>query len=150
MALVSGIRRLLGGTSTGRLLLAKESSFAIRSTPMALGGLRTACTKLFVSGLSRHTTDQGLRDAFSKFGRLLEARVVTDRASGRSKGFAFVRYATEEEADRAREGMHGKFLDGWVIFADVAKPRPPKAPEEPPPTSDSSGLNVQKTIGWCG
>lgn len=82
--------------------------------------------KLFVSGLSKRTTDDGLRAAFEKFGRVLEARVATDRMSGVSKGFAFVRYATQEEADKGKEGMDGKFLDGWVIFADYAKPRPPR------------------------
>ncbi|KAH9324322.1 hypothetical protein KI387_004500, partial [Taxus chinensis] len=85
-----------------------------------------ASPKLFVSGLSKRTTDDGLRAAFEKFGRVLEARVVTDRMSGVSKGFAFVRYASQEEADKGKEGMDGKFLDGWVIFADYAKPRPPR------------------------
>uniref|UniRef100_A0A1D1YVA8 Nucleolin n=1 Tax=Anthurium amnicola TaxID=1678845 RepID=A0A1D1YVA8_9ARAE len=84
-------------------------------------------TNLFVSGLSKRTTTDGLREAFSKFGQIVQARVVTDRISGYSKGFAFVRYTTLEEANAAIEGMHGKFLDGWVIFAEYARPRPPPA-----------------------
>ncbi|KAK8966819.1 hypothetical protein KSP40_PGU001425 [Platanthera guangdongensis] len=77
------------------------------------------------AGLSKRTTSEGLREAFSKFGNLIQARVVTDRISGYSKGFGFVRYATTEEAVEAIKGMDGKFLDGWVIFAEYAKPRPP-------------------------
>jgi len=149
MALLSGIRRVLGGTSTGRLLLAKDPSCAVRSLPIGLGAVRDFTTKLFISGLSRQTTDEGLRAKFSEFGKLLEARVVTDRVSGRSRGFGFVRYATEEDAAKGKEGMDGKFLDGWVIFADFAKPREPKPPP-PPEEPNPHGLNIQKTIGWCG
>ncbi|RVW39664.1 Organelle RRM domain-containing protein 2, mitochondrial [Vitis vinifera] len=67
-------------------------------------------------GLSRLTTDEKLKEAFSPFGQLLEAKVITDRVSGRSKGFGFVTYTTLEEAEKAREGMNAKFLDGWVIL----------------------------------
>ncbi|EXB57361.1 hypothetical protein L484_016413 [Morus notabilis] len=55
----------------------------------------------------------------------VSARVVTDRVSGYSKGFGFVKYATLEDAAKGIEGMDGKFLDGWVIFAEYARPRPP-------------------------
>ncbi|CAN1239454.1 Organelle RRM domain-containing protein 2, mitochondrial [Linum grandiflorum] len=53
------------------------------------------------------------------------AKVVTDRVSGYSKGFGFVKYATLEDAAKAIEGMDGKFLDGWVIFAEYARARAP-------------------------
>lgn len=46
-----------------------------------------------------------------------------DKVANRPRGFAFLRYATEEESKKAIEGMHGKFLDGRVIFVEVAKPR---------------------------
>ncbi|CAL9069346.1 organelle RRM domain-containing protein 2, mitochondrial-like [Musa acuminata AAA Group] len=82
-------------------------------------------TNLFVSGLNKGTTSEGLWEAFSKFGQVVHARVVTDRVSGYSKGFGFVRYATLEEAEAGMKGMDGKFLDGWVIFAEYARPRPP-------------------------
>ncbi|KAF8026073.1 hypothetical protein BT93_F2785 [Corymbia citriodora subsp. variegata] len=55
----------------------------------------------------------------------VSARVVSDRISGYSKGFGFVRYATLEDAAKGIEGMNGKYLDGWVIFAEYARPRPP-------------------------
>ncbi|EPS66753.1 hypothetical protein M569_08025, partial [Genlisea aurea] len=82
-------------------------------------------TNLFVSGLSKRTTTEGLRDAFAKFGEVVNARVVTDRVSGHSKGFGFVKYATLEDAESGIKGMDGQFLDGWVIFAEYARPRPP-------------------------
>ncbi|GAU49787.1 hypothetical protein TSUD_94280 [Trifolium subterraneum] len=82
-------------------------------------------TNLFVSGLNKRTTTENLREAFQKFGEVVHARVITDRVSGYSKGFGFVQYATLEDAAKGIEGMDGKFLDGWVIFAEYARPRPP-------------------------
>ncbi|XP_031478298.1 organelle RRM domain-containing protein 2, mitochondrial [Nymphaea colorata] len=93
-------------------------------------------TNLFVSGLSKRTTTEKLREAFSKFGQVVHARVVTDRVSGYSKGFGFVRYATIEEAAEGIKGMDGKFLDGWVIFAEYARPR---QPPQPPANESPSG-----------
>ncbi|XP_038998185.1 organelle RRM domain-containing protein 2, mitochondrial-like [Hibiscus syriacus] len=87
-------------------------------------------TNLFVSGLNKRTSTEKLREAFSPFGRVIDARVVTDRVSGYSKGFGFVRYATIEEAEKGRVGMDGKFLDGWVIFAEYARPRPERTPPQ--------------------
>ncbi|KAM7267185.1 hypothetical protein ACFE04_009351 [Oxalis oulophora] len=80
-------------------------------------------TNLFVSGLSKRTTTERLREEFSKFGQLVDARVVTDRVTGCSKCFGFVRYETIEDASKGKKGMDGQFLDGWVIFAEYAKPR---------------------------
>jgi len=78
------------------------------------------------------------------------AKVITDRASGRSKGFAFVTYTTIEEAEKAREGMNAKFLDGWVIFVDPAKPREPRPPQQSRSHPSESGFTVNKTVGWHG
>ncbi|XP_059647186.1 organelle RRM domain-containing protein 6, chloroplastic [Cornus florida] len=79
--------------------------------------------KLYVSGLSFRTTEESLRNAFQNFGQLIEVNLVMDRIANRPRGFAFLRYASEEESKKAIEGMHGKFLDGRVIFVEVAKPR---------------------------
>ncbi|XP_065006665.1 organelle RRM domain-containing protein 6, chloroplastic-like [Musa acuminata AAA Group] len=73
--------------------------------------------------LSFRTTEESLRNAFQNFGQLVEVNLVMDRIANRPRGFAFLRYATEEESKKAIEGMHGKFLDGRVIFVEVAKPR---------------------------
>ncbi|KAJ0102230.1 hypothetical protein Patl1_04447 [Pistacia atlantica] len=101
-------------------------------------------TNLFVSGLSKRTTTEGLKEAFSKFGEVVQARVVTDRVSGYSKGFGFVRYGTLEDAAKGIEGMDGKFLDGWVIFAEYARPR---APPGPPSESSQYGHNMSSPYG---
>lgn len=76
--------------------------------------------------------------------------MITDRGSGRSKGFAFVSYSTIEEAEKAREGMNAKFLDGWVIFVDPAKPREPRPPQQSQSQPSQTGFTVNKTVGWCG
>ncbi|PUZ48607.1 hypothetical protein GQ55_7G258600 [Panicum hallii var. hallii] len=83
-----------------------------------------AATRLYVRGLSFRTTEESLRSALEKFGQLTEVHLVMDRVAKRPRGFAFVSYADEEEAKSAIEGMHGKFLDGRVIFVEVAKRRP--------------------------
>ncbi|KAK4426996.1 Organelle RRM domain-containing protein 6, chloroplastic [Sesamum alatum] len=80
-------------------------------------------TRLFVSGLSFRTTEESLTNAFKNFGELVEVNLVMDKIANRPRGFAFLRYATEEESKKAIEGMHGKFLDGRVIFVEVAKSR---------------------------
>ncbi|KAF8683714.1 hypothetical protein HU200_044646 [Digitaria exilis] len=106
--------------------------------------------KLFVSGLSKLTTDERLQGAFAPFGRILEAKVITDKVSGRSKGFGFVKYATIEEAEKARQEMNAKFLDGWVIFIDPAKPRQSKPAPQQDTRSSHAGFTTNKTVGWCG
>ncbi|KAL7153604.1 hypothetical protein ABFS83_04G180400 [Erythranthe nasuta] len=79
--------------------------------------------RLFVSGLSFRTTEESLTNAFKNFGELIEVNLVMDKIANRPRGFAFLAYATEEESKKAIEGMHGKFLDGRVIFVEIAKPR---------------------------
>ncbi|KAH9619043.1 hypothetical protein KSS87_000891 [Heliosperma pusillum] len=82
-------------------------------------------SELFMScsGLSFRTTLESLRNAFVQFGQLVEVNLVMDKIANRPRGFAFISYATDEESRKAIEGMHGKFLDGRVIFVEVAKPR---------------------------
>uniref|UniRef100_A0A5B7BY51 RRM domain-containing protein n=1 Tax=Davidia involucrata TaxID=16924 RepID=A0A5B7BY51_DAVIN len=143
MAFASSFRRFLNGSSVRSSILHSQfASIRLNST--------LSTPKLFVSGLSRLTTDEKLKEVFSSFGQLLEAKVIVDRASGRSKGFGFVTYATIEDAEKAREGMNAKYLDGWVIFVDPAKPREPRPPPQPEPQPSETGFRTNKTIGWCG
>ncbi|EPS58767.1 hypothetical protein M569_16047 [Genlisea aurea] len=93
-----------------------------RASPI-LFTCRGIASKLFIGGLSFYTSEQGLSDAFSKYGQVIEATIVTDRATDRSKGFGFVTYASEDEAENAILEMNGKPLNGRVIFVDYAKPR---------------------------
>ncbi|KAF8702596.1 hypothetical protein HU200_032982 [Digitaria exilis] len=74
-------------------------------------------------GLSFRTTQENLRSAFEKFGQVTEVHLVMDRVAKRPRGFAFVSYTDEEEVKNI-EGMHGKYLDGRVIFVEAAKRRP--------------------------
>ena len=79
--------------------------------------------KLFVGGLSWNTDDAGLRQAFEAFGEVREARVITDRDTGRSRGFGFVTFSDAESADRALSEMNGTDLDGRTIRVDLATDR---------------------------
>lgn len=78
--------------------------------------------KLYVGGLSYTTTETGLRDAFSQAGEVVSATVITDKMSGRSRGFGFVEMATEEDAQKAIEMWNGKELDGRTLMVNEAKP----------------------------
>jgi nucleolin len=76
--------------------------------------------KLFVGGISYSTSEDSLRDAFSKFGNVTEVRIVTDRESGRSKGFGFVTFETDEEANNAASELDGAEIDGRNIKVESA------------------------------
>ncbi|XP_062186336.1 organelle RRM domain-containing protein 2, mitochondrial-like [Phragmites australis] len=115
------------------------SAFAPTPPPAARPAAEP-CNNLFVSGLNKRTTSEVLREAFCRFGQVVEARVITDRISGYSRGFGFVKYATVQEAGEAIKGMDGKFLDGWVIFAEYAKQREaPQPPQQATPSTAPSG-----------
>ncbi len=77
--------------------------------------------KLFVGGLSWGTTDEGLQGAFSRFGEIAEAKVITDRETGRSRGFGFVTFANDESATTAITEMNGTELDGRTIKVNEAE-----------------------------
>ncbi|KAJ5551910.1 hypothetical protein N7461_006608 [Penicillium sp. DV-2018c] len=65
-------------------------------------------SKLFIGGLSWNTDDQSLRQRFEEFGVVEDATVVKDRDTGRSRGFGFVRYSTEDEATAAMDAMNNQ------------------------------------------
>ena len=79
--------------------------------------------KLFVGNLSFNTTENDLQDTFAAFGTVTEANLMTDRATGRARGFGFVTMSTAEEAQKAIEGMNGKSIDGRALTVNLAKPR---------------------------
>jgi cold-inducible RNA-binding protein len=80
-------------------------------------------SKLFVGGLAWATTESSLTDHFSAFGDVVEAKVITDRDTGRSRGFGFVTYGDAESAKKAVEGLNGSELDGRPIRVDLATER---------------------------
>ncbi|GJN22158.1 hypothetical protein PR202_gb09700 [Eleusine coracana subsp. coracana] len=77
--------------------------------------------RLFVTGLSFYTSDKTLREAFEPFGELVEVKIIMDRISKRSKGYAFIEYTTEEAGGAALKAMNGQIINGWMIVVDVAK-----------------------------
>ena len=80
-------------------------------------------TKLFVGNLDFKVTENDLQDAFAAHGTVVEANLVTDRATGRPRGFAFVTMSSPEEAQKAIEALNGKDLGGRAINVNVARPR---------------------------
>jgi cold-inducible RNA-binding protein len=77
--------------------------------------------KLFVGGLSWGTNDEALRKAFEKFGEVTDAKVITDRETGRSRGFGFVTFAEDQHASNAIGEMDGSNLDGRTIKVNEAE-----------------------------
>lgn len=79
--------------------------------------------KLFVGGLSWDTTAEGMRQAFQVCGEVVDAKVITDRDTGRSRGFGFVTFADNEAAQRAVQELDGSNLDGRTIRVSEAHER---------------------------
>jgi RNA recognition motif-containing protein len=82
--------------------------------------------RLHVGNLAYHTTEHALRAKFAEFGEVTDAKLLLDRDSGRSRGFAFVTMSTDAEAERAIEGLNGADLDGRALRVDVAEERKPR------------------------
>ena len=83
-------------------------------------------SKLFVGGLAWATRDDALRSHFEQFGAVVEAKVITERETGRSRGFGFVTFEDAASASSAKEALHGTELDGREIRVDEATDRRPQ------------------------
>ncbi|MBF0442437.1 MAG: RNA-binding protein [Oligoflexales bacterium] len=81
--------------------------------------------KLFVGGLSWDTDDDGLKNAFDKFGVISEAKVIRDRMTGKSRGFGFVTFDLDDAAHSAISELDGTNLDGRVIKVNIAENKAP-------------------------
>lgn len=79
--------------------------------------------KLYVGNLSYETADADLRTMFAEFGTVQSAQVITDRDTGRSKGFGFVEMGSDREATEAIGGLNGRMCDGRALTVNVAKPK---------------------------
>ncbi len=79
--------------------------------------------KLYVGGLPYATTEASLEDLFAEHGTVESARVITDRMTGRSKGFGFVEMGSPEEAEAAAEKLNNSQLEGRTLTVNEAKPR---------------------------
>ena len=80
-------------------------------------------TRLYVGNLSFNTTADGVRAAFEQFGTVSDVHLVTDRETGRARGFAFVTMGTTDEAAKAIQGMDGKTVDGRPLRVNEAEER---------------------------
>ncbi|HRP32698.1 MAG TPA: RNA-binding protein [Agriterribacter sp.] len=78
---------------------------------------------MYVSNLSFHTTDEDLKNLFSEFGEVSSSKVITDRATGRSRGFGFVEMPEEANAKKAMETLNGKDVEGRALSVTVARPK---------------------------
>jgi RNA recognition motif-containing protein len=78
---------------------------------------------LFIGSLAYATTDDTLKAHFEQIGEVASARVITDRDSGRSKGFGFVEFADEANNQKAVDALDGKDLDGRAINVSLARPK---------------------------
>lgn len=79
--------------------------------------------KLFVGSLPWSIDDQALEELFASYGEVTSARVVTDRESGRSRGFGFVEFANAEDAQKAIEALDQSEVEGRTINVSVARPK---------------------------
>ena len=82
--------------------------------------------KLYVGNLSFSTTQDGIRAAFEQFGAIIDATIILDKMTGRSKGFGFVEFEDDSAADRAVEAMHDTELDGRKLIVNEARPFEPR------------------------
>jgi RNA recognition motif-containing protein len=79
--------------------------------------------RIYVGNLSFKTTSDGLRDAFSAYGEVTSSAVISDRETGRSRGFGFVEMVENADAESAIEAMDGKDLEGRTLIVNEARER---------------------------
>lgn len=103
------------------------------------GAPTNTMAKVYVGNLSWNTTDDGLAQAFSPYGQLTDYIVMKDRDTGRSRGFGFVTFMTQQEADAAIMALNEEELDGRRIRVNMANSRPPTA-----------GAGMGANLGYAG
>ena len=81
-------------------------------------------TRLFVGNLPfKIAEDKQLSEIFAEYGEVIQARIILDRETGRSRGFGFVTMATEEDAEKVIKALHGQNIEGRALTVNVARPR---------------------------
>jgi RNA recognition motif-containing protein len=88
-------------------------------------------TNIFVANLSFKVTDEDLKQAFEEYGKVTSARVITDKFTGRSRGFGFVEMTNDDEAKKAIDELNNAEFDGKVIAVSVAKPKTERRDSRP-------------------
>ncbi|KAI3665830.1 hypothetical protein L6452_44465 [Arctium lappa] len=104
----------------------KHASIGLSSTnsPLFQAIRSMSSAKLFIAGLPYATDEMRLKDAFQQYGEVIDVMVITDRDSGRSRGFGFVRYFSADDANTALQEMNGKELYGRKIKISFAEEKP--------------------------
>ncbi|KAL7610494.1 glycine-rich RNA-binding protein 4, mitochondrial [Lactuca sativa] len=120
MAFLSRFGNLLKQSGSNHVNMGLSSS----NSPLFQSIRSMSSAKLFVGGLAYATDEMGLKEAFQQYGEVIDVRVITDRDSGRSRGFGFVSYTSADAANSALQDMDGKELDGRRIRVSVAQERP--------------------------
>lgn len=82
---------------------------------------------MYVSNLSFHTGDDELRKLFEQFGNVASAKVITDRETGRSRGFGFVEMKSDDEANQAIKGLNNTEVEGRAMSVSVAREKAPRS-----------------------
>lgn len=103
--------------------------------------------KLFVGGLSWGTTDDKLRDFFAGVGTVVSANVITDKYTGKSRGFGFVEMSSDDEAKKAIDELNGKQLDERTIVVNEAKPQAPRSDNFGARRNDRNDRNWSRNRG---
>ena len=101
--------------------------------------------KLFVGNLSFNTTENDLQEAFAAHGTVVEANLMMDRMSGRSRGFAFVTMSTPEEAQKAIAAMNGSTLGERQLTVNIARPKEERPRGDRGPRRDFRGGGDRKS-----
>lgn len=119
MSFASKVGGLLRQSISGRL-----GFNGTRSVPSIYHALRyMSSSRLFIGGISYGMDDQSLRESFTEYGEVIEARIIHDRETGRSRGFGFISFTSNEEAAAAIAGMDGKDLHGRLVHVNYATER---------------------------
>lgn len=87
--------------------------------------------RLYVGNLSYNTTEDSLRACFAEVGAVTEAKVLTDRETGRARGFAFVTMATESDANNAISQLNNAVFEGRPLRVSIAEERGARGPSDP-------------------
>ena len=82
--------------------------------------------RIYVGNLNYRTTDQSLHELFAEYGEVSSASVITDRQTGRSRGFGFVEMPDDEQGKQAIEELNGKEFEGRTLTVNEARPRTPR------------------------
>ena len=96
---------------------------------------------LFVGNISYQTSEDSLRSAFERYGEVKRVKVVTDRDTGRPRGFAFIEMAQDDDAARAIGEMNGTRLDGRTLSVNEARPRAERSPAAEQPRDRARELS---------